>query len=103
MTKSIAITMDKARNAKYPFNQIIELEELLGKPIAEIEKSMAIKDIRTLVFCGLKWEDANLTMEDAGDLITDYTDNGGSMKELMETFGEALKKGMGASTPSKTK
>lgn len=103
MSKSIMIEMDKARNAKYPFNQLIELEELLGRPIAEIETSMAIKDIRTLVFCGLKWEDKDLTLEQTGELITEFTDKGGSVKDLMQTFGKALKQGMGATkTPSKS-
>lgn len=102
MGKSFMIEMDKARNVKYPFNELITLEELLGKPIAEIEKSISFKDIRILAFCGLKWEDKELTLEQTGELITEFTDNGGEMKALMDACGKALKQGMGANkTPSK--
>lgn len=99
---TIMIEMDKARNLKYTFNTLIELEEDFGKPIAEIGgANMTMKDVRTLIYHGLKWEDKKLTPEKTGELISDYIDNDNSFQELIEVVGKAFTKAMGNSAVPK--
>lgn len=94
---TIMIQMDKARNLKYTFNTLVELEEDFGKPIAEVGANMTMKDARTLIYHGLKWEDKNLTPDKTGELISNYIENGNSFQELFEEAGKAFTKAMGNS------
>lgn len=96
------VEMDKARNLKYDFNTLIDLEDDFNKPIAEITGEMKMKDVRKMLFHGLKWEDKKLTEEQTGNLISTYIENGGTFQELMEVVGKAFTKSMGnSSAPSK--
>jgi len=100
---TVMLEMDKARNLKYTFNTLIDIEEDFEKTIAEITGSMTMKDARTLLFHGLKWEDKKLTKEMTGNLISEYVENGGTFKELMETVGKAFTKALGNSAAPSTK
>ena len=99
---TVMIHMDKARNLKYTFNTLLDIEDDFGKPINEITGSMTMKDARKLIYHGLKWEDKKVTEQSTGELIAEYIDNGGSFQELMDIVSKAFTKSLGTSVaPSK--
>lgn len=99
---TVILKMDKERNLKFGFNTLIDIEEDFGKPIAEIGNNISLKDVRTLLYHGLKWEDKKLTKEKTGDLITGYVEGGNTLESLMEAVGKAFTKALGNSaTPTK--
>ena len=69
MRKAVSIEMDKIRNLRFGTNAISMAEDLLGRPITAIGTSVGIKDLRVLYYCGLYWEDKELTLDDVGDLM----------------------------------
>ncbi|WP_026478261.1 hypothetical protein [Alkaliphilus transvaalensis] len=69
MKKSIAIELDKIRNLRFSTNNICQLEDLLGKPVSELQNGAGFKELRGMLYCGLKWEDQNLTLDQAGDIM----------------------------------
>ena len=90
MAKTVMIQADKARNLKYGINQLIELEELLGKPVATMEmENFSMKDLRTMFYVALKWEDKKLTHETAGDIMDSVIENEG-IESLSASIGKAM-------------
>lgn len=104
MSKTTVLMMDKARNLKFGFNALIELEDALGKPIAEIGDGFRMKDFRTVLFYGLKHEDSSLTLEEVGNLMDIYIEEN-SLEKLSTSLSEAFTKATGGkdATPSKKK
>lgn len=102
MTKTITLQMDKARNLKYGMNALINLENDLGKPLAQMGGEFKIEDFRIMLYHGLRWEDKELTLEQVGDLADIIMSEKG-IKYLGDKLGEAIKSAMGngKATPSK--
>jgi len=89
------IEMDKTRNVKFGMNGLIELEELMGKPISEIENGFSMEDLRTFFYVGLKWEDKDLTPEKVGDLMDQAIEkNEEGFNYLAEVMTEAVEKAL---------
>ena len=90
MAKTVMIQADKARNLKYGINQMVELEELLGKPVTNMDmENFSMKDLRAMVYVGLKWEDKKLTQEIAGDIMDTAIENDG-IESLSASIGKAM-------------
>lgn len=103
MAKTVMINADKARNLKFGMNTLVELEEMLGTPITELDtSSFSMKDLRTIYYVGLKWEDKELTQELAGDVIDAVIENEG-MEYLSNSLAKALESAFGGNSapPSK--
>jgi hypothetical protein len=79
------IVLDKERTIKFNLNTLIEVEDKLGHSLAELGDKITIRAMRTMLTAGLKHEDAELTEEYVGSLIT--MDN---MKEVQDALGKAM-------------
>lgn len=89
--KTITIELDKARNLRYGMNALVKVEELTGKPITKLDlDNLSMKDLRTILFAGLFYEDKNLTPETVGELIDEYSDIGSVATKLGEAFTVAF-------------
>lgn len=89
MKKAIPIELDKVRNLRFGINAICMVEELTGKPITALAEGAGMKELRTLLYCGLVWEDNTLTLETAGDLMDLAIENKG-IDYLSKKLGEAV-------------
>lgn len=88
----VTIRLDKSRNLLFNFNAICELEEEIGRPITHLQDSnIGFREIRALLWAGLRHEDPSLTIEDAGNLINEAE----SIQYVTETVVEALALGLG--------
>ena len=91
---------DKKYTLKLGFNQLAEMEKELGKPMAEIGKDTSIAMMITMFKYAIKHNNKKITTEQAGDLLTEYTSQGGTVKELFELIGKEIQATMGVATPS---
>lgn len=91
MKPSTEIILDKSRQLRFTTNALILLEELMQKPITKLDfNNVGLKDIRMIIYCGLKHEDKNLTLEKTGELL-DYSD----LESISKVLGEALSNSFG--------
>jgi hypothetical protein len=98
-TKIVAVEADRQRYLKFGVNQLIEIEELLGRGLTDLGESTSMKDLRTILFVGLKWEDKTLKQEDAGDIMDTMIEKHG-MEYVSKKLGEAMKKASSKAFPS---
>ncbi len=89
MKKSIAIELDKVRNLRFSTNAICQLEDLLGKPVSELQNGAGFKELRAMLYCGLKWEDTSLTLDQAGIIMDEAMENQG-ISYLSEKLASAI-------------
>jgi hypothetical protein len=82
------IVLDKERTIKFDLNTLIEVEDSLGFSLAEIGDKVSIRVMRTLLTAGLKHEDAELTEQYVGSLITME-----NMAEVQDALGKAMGSG----------
>lgn len=95
MAKITTLTTDKNQYAiKYGVNAFIDFENLLGKPITALGDSIGFKELRALLYVGLKWSDKKLTEEDAGEAFDDLLEHFG-MEEASQKLVEAMTLAMG--------
>ncbi|MGH0775293.1 hypothetical protein ACQVSN_27075 [Bacillus mobilis] len=97
MKKTVAIKADKVRNLKFGMNSLIELEEILGKPLTSLAEGNTMADVRKMLFIGLKWEDKELTLTNTGDIIDIIIEESG-MDYLMAQVTKALDGSMSGSS-----
>lgn len=87
MKKSVTIELDKARNLRYGINALVKVEELIGKPLTQLDlEHISIKDLRAILYAGLFHEDKDLTPEKTGELIDEYSSIGSVAEKLGEAF-----------------
>jgi hypothetical protein len=94
MSKTVLLNADKARNLKFSTNQLIELEEALGRSMMDMDAGLRFADLRTMLYVGLKWEDSELTLAKTGDIMDVVIENHG-FQELSNKVGAAVKKAFG--------
>lgn len=92
MTRDVEITLDKKRNLRYTINSLCAVEEKAGIGFESLILTGQLSALRLLLWAGLRHEDEDLSVEDAGDLIDAYLDNDNSIEELGEYIEEALTK-----------
>lgn len=85
---NVKLVLDKERTLKFNLNTLVDVEDKLGFSLSEMGDKVSIKVMRTLLHAGLKHEDASLTEEQVGELIS--MDN-------ITVVQEALGKAMGTS------
>jgi hypothetical protein len=102
MSKTVLLDADKARNLRFSTNQLIELENELGRSMMAMDEGLRFADLRTMLYVGLRWEDSELTVEKTGDIMDVVIEKHG-FEELSKKVGEAVKKAFGgkAQPPSK--
>jgi hypothetical protein len=89
--KSILIELDKPRHLRFDFNSLCDAEDMIGKPISQIQDP-GLKETRILLFCGLKWEDRSLTPTRLGNIIDDLIEQSGFsvMEHISQKVDEAF-------------
>lgn len=82
---------------KLGFNGLIELEELMGKPITEMaDGEIQFADLRTIFYVALKsGGDKKITMEDTGDILDDIIEEHG-MEYLTDKLTKLFNNVMGS-------
>lgn len=79
------IVLDKERTIKFDLNTLIDVEDALGHSLAELGEKISIRALRTLLTAGLRHEDAEITEQYVGSMIT--MDN---MAEVQEALAKAM-------------
>lgn len=102
MAKTVLLDADKARNLKFSSNQLIELEEQLGRSMMSLNEGLTYTDLRIMIYVGLRWEDSDLTLPQTGEIMDVVMEKHG-FEVLSQKVGEAVKKAFGgkAQPPSK--
>lgn len=91
MPKSVAIELDKPRRLKYDVNALASIEEAMGGlTLGQAFRTPGIRAIRALLWAGLRWEDRQLTLEGAGDILQAYLEGGGDVDKLTDAMQAAL-------------
>lgn len=67
MTK---IFLDRERNLKFDLNALEIIEEMSGTTIDKAVETMNMKTLKVLLYSGLVHEDADLTLEKVGSMVT---------------------------------
>src|SRR4051794_576100 len=67
----VTIVLDRERILRFDYNALCDVEPLLREELSEILRQghMSMGDLRALMFAGLKWDDARLTVQKVGNLI----------------------------------
>ena len=96
MKKGILIELDKPRILRYGINALATIEEILGKPLTNLDlNSVSVKDLRVILYAGLYHEDSSLTPEKAADLVDEYSD----IETAAEKIAEAITLAFGGNKP----
>lgn len=97
MNRAVMIDADKARNLRYGVNAFSNIREMLGIPMSKLDTdSMDFSEIRTIVYCGLKWEDKTLSLEKVGDIIDEMIEKHG-IDYVIEKMTKAIELAVGQS------
>lgn len=67
--KRVTIDLDRPRVLLLNLNAYCLAEEITGRNYMKSIEDLSFKDIRALLFAGLKHEDPNLTIENVGEMI----------------------------------
>ncbi len=89
MKQYITLELDRPRRLRFGTNALCMVEDMTGKKLTNGNafSEFGLKDIRTLVYCGLYHDDKTLTTEQVGDLIDDFE---GGLHGCFEKVGEAI-------------
>jgi hypothetical protein len=96
----VSIKLDKMRKLRLDFNAFAELEEIHGvsmDDIEEIAKKHPVSTMRKIIHVALLHEMPDLTLREAGDLISQYS----SIEEIAEKMKEAMEASFGTNKPQK--
>lgn len=87
----VTVELDKPRALRYGMNALVMIEDLLGKSFTELQDvGFKLKDLRAIIYCGLYQDDKNLTPEQVGNLIDEYSDIETISKKMQEAFEAAF-------------
>lgn len=92
--QGIPIKADRPRTLRYSTNAFCVMEELTGKAVMELNNGAGIIEIRAMLYSGLYWEDKELTLEDAGDILDVFISND-NLDYITEKLGEAIERALG--------
>jgi hypothetical protein len=102
LAKTVLLDADKARNLRFSTNQLIELEEQLGRSVMSLDEGLKFADLRTMIHVGLRWEDSDLTLDQTGEIMDAVIEKHG-FEVLSKAVGEAVKKAFGGKAQPPTK
>ena len=89
----IPIELDKPRTLLFDLNAFAELEDKFGSLDQAFQKMQqgSVKATRTLLWAGLRQNYRCLTVWDAGELITEHLQRGGTLEEVIELCADSLR------------
>lgn len=76
---------------RFSVNNLCKLEDLLGKPLAQLGDNVGLRELRTMFYCGIT---PSVTMEECGDIIGDIIEEKG-IEEVNNLVTKALNISMG--------
>lgn len=88
----IEIELDKPRKLRFGLSAMVSFEQLTGKKLMEIEEEMSLETISQMLWCMLKQDDPELTLESTCILIDEYAD---SITTVTDAVTRALQAAMG--------
>ena len=92
MKKFVPIKLDKMRNFRYGMVALAKIEELIGKPINELDlTALSINDLKKVIYAGLCHEDAEITPDKVLELIDEHSD----IATVSEAMGKAFEEAFG--------
>ncbi|MBQ9263740.1 MAG: hypothetical protein IJ189_05955 [Clostridia bacterium] len=74
---------------RFTVNALCCLEEKTGKSLSQLQSSQ-MSCLRGLLWCGLMEQCPDMTLEQAGELITAHLQGGGSLNTLSDALAAAL-------------
>ena len=85
------------KTLRYGINALAMAEDMLGYSVQKLDSdSIGIKELRIMFYCGLRWENKNLSLDDAGDILDEGIDTIG-LNELMDKLSTAITEAMPSS------
>ena len=93
----VPINLDKQRRLRFDTNAFCMLEEITGKSFEEVASKAGITEIRAMLYCGLYWDNHDLTLEATGEII-DAVMREDRLEELSEAIGKAADLAMGTTS-----
>jgi hypothetical protein len=87
--------MDRERHLRFNFNAMCRVEKATGLTFTQVinPKEFGMSTLRLLLWAGLIWEDKHLTIEDTGELIDAYIENGGRIEDVGGYLTDAMAEG----------
>lgn len=101
-----AITIgNKPYTIRYTINSLILLEDMLKAPFMEVfsNDSVSLKVMRDLVYCGLKENHKDLSLDSVGELMTEALQEEYELATFTEEFVGELTKALGMNKEKKVK
>jgi len=89
----IAITLDRPRTLKLTYEQLIALEQRIGKPSGEIFgdlAKMSLQSLTAVMFAALRHEDTKLRYDAVGRMIGEYLEDGHDIGDLLQLVNEVV-------------
>ena len=93
MSRAIDIEIGgKAHKVRFDFNAIADIEQRTGMGIGKLmsEDNAGFHSIRVLLWGGMKFARPRLTFEDAGNLLQQYLDGGGTFEAISQRLVLAM-------------
>ena len=86
----VPIKLDKTRNLKMGFKAISIVEDAFNKPMSQVNfELLTIKELATIIYSGLVWEDKELSVDRVLDLIDEH----GDMEDISKALAKAIEIG----------
>lgn len=98
--KTVIFDADKERFLKYGIRALVQMEEMMGRPITDLgneEQGISMKDMVIIIHCGLLWAEKGLSFEETEDIIDAAVDKHG-FEYVTETMGKALSQAFAGSS-----
>lgn len=81
------------RALRFDINAMADFEQVTGMGLAQLMNTNAIfAATRALLWAGLRWQDRGLTIDYVGQLMQDYMQKNGDVKDLLQPCLEACVK-----------
>lgn len=65
----VTLQLDKERHLDFTLGAIVEFEKMANVTMANLPSDVGLEHLMMLLYCGLKWEDETLTLEQVGKII----------------------------------
>lgn len=90
MRQGVTLELETPRTLRFGTNALVEAQELLGRPVNSLGSDLGLKELRVLMYAGLKWDFKAISLSKAGDIIDEVIETHG-MEYLGEKLTEAIK------------
>lgn len=90
----VDIDLDKPRKLRFQYNDVVDIENAIGKGFFQLINSLHFVEVRALLAYGLRWMDQSMTPVKAGQLIQEHwIGKGKPLTDLAKVLVSALRAG----------